>query len=262
MSVVTLEGEIIHYEVLGRGRPLIYLHSWIGSWRYWVPAMQATSISYRSYALDLYGFGDTAKRPSMYALDSQVKLINDFMEYMGIGKIALVGHGLGAAVAMKFAANYPGVVDRLLLSSLPSDAAVINPRLRTASLPELVDWILGRQPGADSARTEAAKADLLAIQTSLSNLEEANINQIFTALATPCLFVYGQNDPAVQIPPEETFDGMPEHTHYILFEQSGHFPMLEETNKFNRLLGDFLALGSGESPRQLQLKEEWKRRIR
>jgi hypothetical protein len=38
--------------------------------------------------------------------------------------------------------------------------------------------------------------------------------------------------------------------------------MLDEANKFNRLVADFLSLGSGTSPRQLSLKEEWKRRVR
>ena len=36
--------------------------------------------------------------------------------------------------------------------------------------------------------------------------------------------------------------------------------MLDEPTKYNRLLGDFLSLNSGESPRDLQLKDEWKRR--
>jgi hypothetical protein len=38
--------------------------------------------------------------------------------------------------------------------------------------------------------------------------------------------------------------------------------MLDEPSKFNRLVADFLALNSGESPENLQIKEEWKRRIR
>jgi hypothetical protein len=38
--------------------------------------------------------------------------------------------------------------------------------------------------------------------------------------------------------------------------------MIDETARFNRLLTDFLALDSGASPRELQLKDEWKRRIR
>jgi len=47
---------------------------------------------------------------------------------------------------------------------------------------------------------------------------------------------------------------------------SKHFPMLEETNKFNRLLKDFLELkvdGNDLSAlSNLELKEEWKRRTR
>jgi hypothetical protein len=45
-------------------------------------------------------------------------------------------------------------------------------------------------------------------------------------------------------------------------ENSGHFPMIDETMRFNRLLTDFLALDSGLSPRELQMKEEWRRRVR
>ncbi len=60
MSAILLDSSIVHYEVLGRGRPVIFLHGWVGSWRYWISSMQVTSTSYRAYALDLWGFGDTA----------------------------------------------------------------------------------------------------------------------------------------------------------------------------------------------------------
>ncbi len=57
MSAITIENDLVHYEVLGRGRPVILVHGWLGSWRYWVPAMQQLSSKYRTYALDLWGFG-------------------------------------------------------------------------------------------------------------------------------------------------------------------------------------------------------------
>jgi hypothetical protein len=50
--------------------------------------------------------------------------------------------------------------------------------------------------------------------------------------------------------------------HHIVLDGTGHFPMLDESARFNRLLTDFLALDSGVSPRELQMKEEWKRRVR
>lgn len=261
MSIVTLDGGFVHYEVLGRGRPLIFLHGWIGSWRYWIPTMQAASISFRTYALDQWGFGDTAKNSELYSLDQQVGLLSGFLDQMGIGKIALVGHGMGAVIALSFAARNPFTVDRVMVTSFPLGSATLNPRLRSAPISELLDWLLARLPVADGARAEAPKADQRAILASLDQLQTLDLLDLAMRLTTPCLFVYGQNDPAVT-PQPERLAALPDHMHHIVFEQSGHFPMLDEASKYNRLLADFLALASGDSPRQLQLKEEWKRRVR
>ena len=50
--------------------------------------------------------------------------------------------------------------------------------------------------------------------------------------------------------------------HHVVLEGSGHFPMIDDAARFNRLLTDFLTLDSGVSPRELQMKEEWRRRVR
>lgn len=262
MSIVTLDGEIVHYEVLGRGRPLVFLHGWVGSWRYWIPTMQAASITYRAYAIDLWGFGDSAKRVEHYTIPEQAKLLYDFMEDLGMARIALVGHGLGSVVALNFVLAHPEVVDRVMLTGFPVSNSAVNPRLRSAPASELTDWLLGKVPGADAARIEAPKSDQGAIRTSLDNLQEFNLLDLSMQLKTACLYVHGQNDPAVEVPSIEQLASLPEMTHQVVFESSGHFPMLDEPSKYNRLLFDFLSLPSGESPRQLQLKEEWKRRIR
>jgi pimeloyl-ACP methyl ester carboxylesterase len=262
MSIVTLDGEMIHYEVLGRGRPLFFLHGWVGSWRYWIPTMQAASISFRTYALDLWGFGDTVKRPEHYHVDDQVKLVCDFMDELGIMKIALVGHGLGAVVGLQFLLRYPSRVDRLMLTSIPINSSGMNARFKSASQTELTDWLLRKVPEAEPARLEASKTDPLAILTSLDDLQVINLLDLSMQVATPCLYVHGLNDPAVELPTMDLLATLPEQTHEVVFESSGHFPMLDETTKYHRLMADFLSLPSGESPRQLQLKEEWKRRIR
>jgi pimeloyl-ACP methyl ester carboxylesterase len=262
MSVVTLEGEFVHYEVLGRGRPLIFMHGWVGSWRYWIPTMQAASFQFRTYSLDLWGFGDTSKNTAFYTLEQQVTLLSGFLESMGIGKIAMVGHGLGAVVALMFASRFPATVDRVMVTGYPQGSDKISTRLRTAPLTELADWLLGKLPLTEAARVEAPKADPQAILSSLDDLQNLDLAALSQNLQTPCLWVHGQNDPMVEAPPLDGPAQLPERTHYIAFEQSGHFPMLDDPNKYNRLLGDFLALPSGESPRQLQLKEEWKRRMR
>jgi pimeloyl-ACP methyl ester carboxylesterase len=262
MSVVLIDNQVVHYEVLGRGRPLIFLHGWVGSWRYWIPVMQAASVSYRAYALDLWGFGDTAKYPSNYSLNKQVQLIDGFLYEMGIARVALVGHGLGAVVAMLYALRNPDIVDRVMAVSYPLDENNVNARLRTSTPSELAEWLLGRTPLTEPVLVEAPKADQQAIVASLVGLSVTEIKEANSRLTTSCLMVNGQNDLAVTPPDLDSLVSMPEGTHVINFDQSGHFPMLDEGSKFNRLLVDFLSLASGESPRQLQLKEEWKRRMR
>jgi len=262
MSAIILRNEIVHYEVLGRGRPLIFIHGWVGSWRYWIPAMQSASFSFRAYALDLWGFGDTAKCHEFYSLDQQLSLLDDFINELGIGRVALVGHGLGAIIAWLYAARNPSEVDRAVGISLPQGPEAINPRLRSASPADLADWLLGRSAATEPVRVEAPKTDQLAIQTTITGFQDFDLTRLTLNLSIPHLWVHGQNDPAVQAPDQQRIAALPDQAHFIPFEGSGHYPMLDETSKFNRLLHDMLSLDSGASPRQLQLKEEWKRRVR
>jgi pimeloyl-ACP methyl ester carboxylesterase len=119
MSAITIDNDLVHYEVLGRGRPVVFLHGWLGSWRYWVPTMQQLSMKYRTYAIDMWGFGDSSKDQTRYGLQSQVYLLFSFFERLGIPKAAIIGHSLGAAVGLNFARQYPDRVYRMMLISAP-----------------------------------------------------------------------------------------------------------------------------------------------
>jgi len=259
MSAILLEGQIVHYEVLGRGRPIIFLHGWVGSWRYWISSMQVASTSFRAYGLDLWGFGESAHDPMRYTIDQQTNLVSRFLDEMGIGKVALVGHGLGALVGFNFCSRWPQSVDRMMAVTSPIYFDSINARLRTASLQDLVGWLGSKAPEATTALADASKADPQAITDSISSFQTNGLFDQMRKTQIPCLLVYGQNDPAIPAPPS---DNLPHMMQHVVLEGSGHFPMLDESARFNRLLTDFLALDSGVSPRELQLKDEWKRRVR
>lgn len=262
MSAILLDGSIVHYEVLGRGRPLIFLHGWIGSWRYWISSMQVTSTLFRSYAIDLWGFGDTAQWKEGYSIQNQASLVRRFMEDMGIGKVALIGHSLGGLVAFRFAARWPELVDRLMVVSTPLDELSLSTRWMSSSLPDLLAWLSARVPDAQNALADALRADPQTLSASIQTTGFSRLFNEMLARRIPCLLVYGENDPAIMFPSLEQVLALPSHIHQIVLEDAGHFPMLDQPARFQRLLVDFLALPSGDSPRELQLKEEWHRRVR
>ncbi|MDX1995415.1 MAG: alpha/beta hydrolase [bacterium] len=119
MSAITVGGDLVHYEVLGRGRPVILMHGWLGSWRYWIPAMRLLQLKYRVYALDLFGFGDSGKNPEKYTISHQVNLLDEFMRQLGIPKAAMIGHGLGAQIMAQFGSQNQERVARLLITNAP-----------------------------------------------------------------------------------------------------------------------------------------------
>jgi len=262
MSAIILDGSIVHYEALGRGRPIVFLHGWVGSWRYWINAMQIASTSFRAYAIDLFGFGDTTRDPAHYSIERQADLINHFLAEMGIGKVALVGHGLGALVGFSFVKQWSKSVDRMMAINCPLEYESVSARMRTSSMPELIEWLADRTPESASALSDASKTDPLTVSASMAGLQANNLFPEFRNLGVPSLLVYGGNDPAISVPSQEKIDAFPRHIHQISLEGSGHFPMIDNPNQFNRLMTDFLALESGASPRDLQMKEEWKRRVR
>lgn len=261
MSAIFIDGQLAHYEVIGRGKPVLFLHGWVGSWRYWVPTMQTVSSTNRAYALDLWGFGDSAKN-NRYNLKDQVAFVRDFIEKIGLSRVSIVGHNLGAIVGYEFASVNPELVEKILSISLPLSFDLLNTRLLLGDHIGLVDKLLGKGIETEAVRSDESKNDPIAIQTSVLDLETTNQLGNIDSFDKTSLLVFGQNDSVVRVPSLEIIRSLRSNIHTIIFEESGHFPMLDESSKFSRLLSEFLELEEDDSPRNLQIKEKWQRRVR
>lgn len=233
--------------------------------------MEALATDYRTYALDLWGFGDSAKSPSRYNITGYVRLLHDFMGQMGIASAPLIGHSIGGAVALLLAAQHPECVQRIVAVSVPVEANAINRRLRSLSNPlarqllwrqEADGWIkrlLGVGP-IDHAEIsqEAAKTDLEAIVESMRSLAAMALEPDLKRIRVPILAIFGREDPIIHVSQASLFEEKLRHARSIVLDKARHFPMLEEPVTFHRLLRDFLV--AKEDLEKLQVKEMWHRR--
>jgi pimeloyl-ACP methyl ester carboxylesterase len=250
---IFLDGKTVNYEALGRGRPVIFLHSWISSWRYWFSAMQAISNSFRAYAIDMWGFGDTAHDPLCYTINQQTDLLSRFLDEMRIGKIAIVGHGLGALVGINFCVRWSQSVDRIMVIDCPLYYDALNTRVRTSATSELIQWLGGKSRETEITLADASKADPQSLLTFIKSIKLGNYFHKIQQTQIPCMLVYGRLDPTVLTPAEDDGFELPLMMCHFVFDKSGHFPMLDEPVLFNQVLMDFLLLDSGISPRELCL---------
>jgi len=107
-----------------------------------------------------------------------------------------------------------------------------------------------------------SRPDPQAVEANRRTVREMTWGEVVRGLCMPCLLVYGAEDPSVRPLTAQNMQGWPDSVGCVKLDGCGHFPMLEDAARFNRLLADFLMLGVGESPRMLQVKEGWRRRVR
>lgn len=99
---------------------VIFLHGLTGSRRQWGNAYEHPSDGYSGYFVDLLGFGYSVKPKTEYTLDRHVDALHDFIECeVKEEQIILVGHSLGAIVALGYAAQYPDTISKVILLALP-----------------------------------------------------------------------------------------------------------------------------------------------
>jgi 3-oxoadipate enol-lactonase len=200
-----------------------------------------------------------------------VALLKAFMDELGICRSPLVGHALGAVVALHLAISEPERVDRLAIVSLPLSDQNINLKALAAGKASLGGTFFKQPAEYGPVLSELDKTDKQAIDLSISSLTGLDLIGQLATLRVPTLVVHGGKDPIV-VPPKDEFlpvlptdgdNGSPGAVRAMLMSQARHFPMLEEASQFNRLLRDFLSLDVSD-PRTLstlELKEEWRRRM-
>lgn len=262
MSITTVDNQLIHYEVLGRGQPLLFIHGWLGSWRYWWPSMQAMSAHHRSFAFDLFGFGDSSKSPDAYSIDSYVEMVNQFIDQLGVARpVFIIGHSLGAAVGLRYMLKYPENVEKLVSVALPVSGKYLSSRLAGTDPETAVSRILGRSNSYSEVDTELRKTDQQAYVTLLQEMANCDFTQDLEDMPRPVLMLYGDQDPIVT-PPEDDDDYLreTENNRYFVSLDCHHFPMLQYKREFNRLLQEFIL--AGDDLTELAPKEYWSRRTR
>jgi pimeloyl-ACP methyl ester carboxylesterase len=119
-------------------------------------------------------------------------------------------------------------------------------------------------PDLDKLRAEVEKTDEAAITKSAQSFGGVNLALELHRLPSPTLLLHGKDDPLLPAPSDDLImriaRGKPAG-HLLAFVEPDlrHFPMLEITAKFNRLLMDFL---DAQDLNNVQFKDQWRRTMR
>lgn len=104
------KGHQIRYTVQGSGHPLVLIHGFgasIGHWRNNIPVLAAGG--YQVFALDLLGFGASAKPALNYTLELWEELLKDFWAEKIQQPTVFIGNSIGALLSLMIVARSPEI---------------------------------------------------------------------------------------------------------------------------------------------------------
>jgi pimeloyl-ACP methyl ester carboxylesterase len=258
VSSITTDQGIIHYEVYGRGKPIILLHGWLGSTGLWHDTMTFLGQYYRTYALDFWGFGESGKKRNTYQVVDFVSLVDQFMDRLGIIEAPLVGHSMGGTVSLSVALSFPERVTRVVVIGSPIVGSSLALPLKLAGR-SWIAFMLFHMMGAFRAGMRIAspfickdpqfpqmmdhdlsQTTLESFLISIASLRRTDLRPGLGQIKIPVMGMYGNRDNIVSPRQWQPLLAKVSHARIERFPKAGHFIMLDEPLPFRNILKDFL----------------------
>ncbi len=224
--------------------------------------MQALSRHQRTFAFDLWGYGDSSKITANYTFESYLELLPNFADALGIARpFTLVGHGLGAALALRYSRLNPQNVKRVITVSLPINGRQIDDHLAKIGPDGYLNRYMNRISHSPELTKEVSKTDAAAVSALINQMSFYDFSDDLDAIDTPLLMIFCKRDSVVQGKKHlEPLMKQAATTHQlVMLDKCNHFPMLEQPAVFNRLLQDFV---HNDNEAEIRPKRYWQRRTR
>jgi pimeloyl-ACP methyl ester carboxylesterase len=268
---VVVDGVRVHYQEFGDpSKPkMILIHGYTASTYVWQEAApKLADDDFHVIAIDLLGFGYSDKPAWFeYSIASQARVVEQFMNCLGIGRATLVGSSYGGAVAATVALDYPERVEKLVLvGAVINDEAVTNGVLRLVAMsgvgeilsPFLIDsrrFLKARMrrtiaPANHHLITEErldavgrplrAKNAHHSVLTSARNWHASRIEEDAHLINQPTLLIWGENDTVIPIHNARKLYDSIVHSRLIVLKNCGHVPPEENPERFVEFVSSFV----------------------
>ena len=257
----------------GNGPAVLFIHGLTGSHRNWAQLVEKLNTDHRVLAPDLFGHGASEKLMGDYSLGAHAATLRDLLDRLEIDRITLVGHSFGGGIAMQFCYLFPERVEHLVLVASGELGRAVSPLLRATTVPGAgwilpviaSGWVRGRVETVGRALTSRgwrASSDTTEIWRGFTSLADADSRRAFLAttrsvidpggqtvtahdhlpmaIEVPTLIVWGTRDRMIPAWHATTAHEVISDSRVVLFEGAGHFPHLDQPERFAQLLSDFI----------------------
>lgn len=264
---------IVNYAQIGSGAPVLLLHGLNIGWGQWYPNLRELAKKFTVFALDLPGCGNSGYldfKISNFEKDF-VETIESFIQVHKLRHPIVLGHSFGGSIALKVSLNNKSGIKKLILvdpigftkkvplkqklvssyfiAQLLSKTVMKPSRINTKNfltsvmnkkdnlIEEFIDYYY------DAIISERTIHPIIFIHSLLKNFvikKEIVFYEHLKRVNVPTLILGGIKDPIMQELLRSKSYTLIQRNILEIFNESGHVPNIEESEKFNHVLSHFL----------------------
>ena len=173
--------------------PVVLVHGLVIASRYMLPLAERLAPLRTVYAIDLPGYGLSAKPRRVLSISELTGALDEWMQAEGLSIAHFVGNSFGCQILAEFAARYPRRVDRLVLQG-----PTVDPDARTflRQVCRIIRNSARERPGLGRIMmADYARAGLRRIVGTIRMALQDRIESKLPYIEAPVLVVRGQHDP-------------------------------------------------------------------
>jgi pimeloyl-ACP methyl ester carboxylesterase len=250
VAQVSVLGTPIHYEEMGEGKSIVFVHGACENLQFW-NHQRSMAERFRLLFLDLPGHGRSKPiRTGEPSVQNYARIVSEFIASTCQDKAVLVGHSMGGAISLLNAIEYRDKLRALVLVATGAKLGVlpsIREGLRTR-FDETVRSVIAPRQFASSTNLEIIRFvtnEMMKCKgaVALSDYEACNGFDVRQKLATinlPTLIMVGEEDKMTPVPWSVYMKENIPKSQIVILKGSSHIPMLERPSDFNRTLSEFI----------------------
>ena len=250
---VNNNGMFINHKSYGEGDfTLLFVHGWCINQTYWSKQVEALSSDYSIVTIDLPGFGESGTNRESWSIEEYGEDINAVIEQLKLNNVILIGHSMGGDIILESALKNAEVIALIGIDNFKDVGVEFNDEIK-AEIDGFVDMLKNNfseiapayaegalfQPSTDSLVKDRVTKDF---KNSDSTIAVLSLEALFEyaliearQLSTLKQKIYLINSDAS---PTNTdgLDAAGVAYEVIEINSTGHYPMIEKPEEFNRLL--------------------------
>jgi pimeloyl-ACP methyl ester carboxylesterase len=263
MPSIQCNGASLYYEDQGEGQPIIFLHGVMAGIRYFEPQFVGLSDTYRTIAVDFRGHGRSEKTELGHTVPQYARDLNAFIESCALDEVILVGWSMGALVAWEYLDQFGtdqvqalvnvdmeptrfqwddydhGTTDVTALRNAVEDIQSDHLQFIENILEPLLDEPPSRELQS-MMFDETSRCPPPIKSAIIFDCTFRDYRDVLPDINVPMLVCAGADEKWRSVASVRLAAELVPTARFELFENSGHCLTVEEPERFNRIVSDFI----------------------